>query len=156
MQTDDTVTDWLRMLGDGDELAAHRLWGRFSDRMGRLARRRLKDMHTAGFDEEDVALSAFHEFCRAVQDGRYSRIADRNDLWRLLAVITRRKAAQRLTAELRQKRGGEVVQHLNGDLNKIPDSEPTPELIAMLTDECRHFLGKLADDELRLKRFLSP
>ena len=43
-------------------------------------------------DEEDVALSAFDSFCRGAQRGRFPQLDDRDNLWRLLVVITSRKA----------------------------------------------------------------
>ena len=57
-------------------------------------------------DEEDAALSAFDSFCRGAARGRFPRLDDRDDLWRLLVVITERKAARPGRARARQKRGG--------------------------------------------------
>ena len=56
------------------------------------AARRLPGHARRDFDEEDVALSAFHSFCDRVGRGQFPGSTDRNDLWRLLATITARKA----------------------------------------------------------------
>lgn len=148
LATNDTVTGWLHGLGDGDETAARKLWERYSRRLQELARRRLRNMERRIFDEEDVALSAFGHFCAAVQDGRYQDMEGRDDLWRLLAAITGRKAQQRMEEAGRQKRGGDF--HPSPiDLDDVAGNDPAPEVLALLTDQCRYFLANLSDDELR-------
>jgi hypothetical protein len=53
-----------------------------------------------------VAVSAFDSFCRAAEGGRFPQLSDRNSLWRLLVVLTARKAAHLFHHETRLKRGG--------------------------------------------------
>jgi hypothetical protein len=57
-------------------------------------------------DEEDAALSAFNSFCQGVADGRFPLLADRDDRWRLLVVLTVRKAIDQAKRHGAQKRGG--------------------------------------------------
>ena len=38
-------------------------------------------------EPEDVALSAFNSLCRGLENGRFPKLQDRDDLWRLLVVI---------------------------------------------------------------------
>ena len=64
-----------------------------------------------GFDEEDVALSAFHTFCRSIMDGRYGEVANRDALWQLLLVVTINKARRRIRDENRLCRGGGFTQN---------------------------------------------
>ena len=68
-----------------------------------------------------MALSAFDSFCRNAERGRFPQLADRDSLWRLLVVITARKAAHLVRDETRQKRGGgdRPVSEGSGD----PDEE---------------------------------
>ena len=40
----------------------------------------------ADADEEDAALSAFHCLCEGAVRGRFLRLDDRDDLWRVLAM----------------------------------------------------------------------
>ena len=56
-----SVSGWLDDLRAGDQAAAGRLWGRYFDRLVRLAgtRRRASRATSAESDEEDAALSAF-------------------------------------------------------------------------------------------------
>ena len=103
--TEGSVTAWIGALRGGDsDAAAHRLWDRYFDRLVDLAgaapvRGRGPD------DEEDAALSAFESLCRGVTEGRFVRLEGRDELWRLMATITARKAADRIEREGRQKRG---------------------------------------------------
>jgi RNA polymerase sigma factor (sigma-70 family) len=85
-------------------------------------------------DAEDVAQSAFHAFCRAAADGRAMELADRDDLWRLLATISRHKATDRIRRELRLRRGGRAAISSQG-LECAEDDAPSPAEAALLRDE---------------------
>src|SRR5215469_6728517 len=101
-----SVTRWLESLKLGDAAAAQELWRRYFQALVRLARDRLRGAPRAVADEEDAALSAFDSFVRGAACNRYPRLDDRDDLWRLLVVITERKALDQAQRERRQKRGG--------------------------------------------------
>jgi hypothetical protein len=103
-----SVTCWLGNLREGDLAAAQPLWERYFSRLVVVARGKLKRVRrsTAGEDEEDAALSAFNSFCGGAARGRFPQLADRGDLWRLLVVITARKAMAQAHREGRKKRGG--------------------------------------------------
>lgn len=151
MATPQSVTLWLRQLEAGDRAAAQPLWECYYSRLVRLARSRLRSAPRRVADEEDVALSAFDSFCRAVAQRRFPQLGDRNDLWRLLVTITARKAADLVEHEGRQKRGGGRGQSLEGTrtLEQAVGREPTPAFAAQVAEECRRLLGQLADAELR-------
>src|SRR5690349_4606330 len=91
-----SVTRWIGSLKAGDADAAQRLWERYFGALVRLAYARLRGAPRAAADEEDAALSAFDSFCRGAARGRYPRLDDRDDLWRLLVVITERKALDQI------------------------------------------------------------
>jgi DNA-directed RNA polymerase specialized sigma24 family protein len=147
MSPADSVTAWLSRLKEGDQDAAERLWRRYFGKLVELARARLASCRTAR-DEEDVALSAFASFCRAAAAGRFPRLDDQNDLWRILLVIVRCKAYDQIDHEGRLRRGG-AVQHVTIDLDQLAAAEPTPELAAIVADQCEHLLDRLNDDTLR-------
>src|SRR5262245_60742354 len=108
--SDDAVTLWLDGLRDGDAEAAQKVWERYFERLVRLAGSRLPDHARREFDEEDVALSALRSFFAGAAEQRFPQLTDRNDLWALLVLITRRKAAAYVRHGTRLKRGGgEVV-----------------------------------------------
>jgi DNA-directed RNA polymerase specialized sigma24 family protein len=155
---DDSVTEWIESLKAGDDLAAEKLWSRYFASLVRLARDRLRGAARAAADEEDAALNAFDSFVRGAACGRYPRLDDRNDLWRLLVVITERKAADQAQHERRQKRGGGKLDRLQsnrgdvdwrGEVAGVAGAMPTPEFAAMVADEYRSLLARLRDDSLR-------
>jgi ECF sigma factor len=97
-QGEGSVTRWIGDLKSGGDSAAQRLWERYFERLVRLARNKLQTTRRPRTveDEEDAALSAFDSFCRGVDRGRFPRLADRDDLWRLLVVLTMRKALDQI------------------------------------------------------------
>ncbi len=151
-----SISHWLGDLKAGDKDAAQPLWERYYARLVGLARAKLRSRRLAVSDEEDAALSAFNSFFDGVARGRFPQLADRDDLWRILVVITARKAGAQLQREGRQKRGaGRVVgaADLPGDADdlftQVVSAEPTPEFAAMAAEECRRLLAVLDDEELR-------
>src|SRR6516162_145511 len=106
MSSPGSVTAWIAQLRAGDAAAAQPLWEGYYRRLVGLARQRLLGRPRAAADEEDVALSAFDSFCRGAEQGRFPRLADRDNLWQLLVTITARKALQLIRHERRRKRGG--------------------------------------------------
>ena len=142
----DSVTQWILALKTGDDEAAERLWERYFQQLVVLARERLKGGGL--YDEEDVALSVFDVFCRMSQEEPEFRPANRDELWRLLAVIALRKVQQRQKGERAQKRGG--LLHRN-DLTSIGDltsSVPPPDFSVMMAEECQRLISALSDAEL--------
>src|SRR3954462_10977271 len=107
---DGSITRCVGELKAGDPAAAQVLWDRYFDHLVRLARRRLAVGKRAGADEdeEDAALSAFDSFCAGLAGGRFPRLGDRDDLWRLLVVITTRKASAQADRRRALKRGGDL------------------------------------------------
>jgi DNA-directed RNA polymerase specialized sigma24 family protein len=144
-----SVTGWVDGLRDGDPAAARKLWGRYFGRLVGLARRRLRGTPRRGADEEDVALSAFDSFRRGAERGRFPDLGDRDDLWRLLVVITARKAGRLARYESRLKRGGGASQDPEQEVGGLVGREPSPEFAAQVAEECQQLLGLLGDGELR-------
>lgn len=146
-----SISHWLRPLSEGDEAAAQQLWERYFHRLVELARKRLR-LGPRREAAEDVALSAFDSFCRSAAQGRFPRLADRDGLWRLLVVITARKAARHTRDARRQKRGGMMAEATGGDeapsLVEIVSREPSPEFAAQAAEECQRLLRLLGDPEL--------
>jgi DNA-directed RNA polymerase specialized sigma24 family protein len=145
-----SVTRWIKQLRAGDQAAADPLWRRYFERLVALARVRLLHAPRRAADEEDVALSAFHSFCRAAERGRFPKLDDRDDVWRLLVIFTRRKAAHLLRDGGRLKRGGGGHGLDDGiDLELLAGEEPSPDFVAEMAEECRRLLGRLDDATLR-------
>jgi DNA-directed RNA polymerase specialized sigma24 family protein len=150
-----SVSNWLGSLQEGDPEAAQRLWERYFQRLIELARKKLRALpHREA--AEDVALSAFDSFCRGAGRGRFPQLSDRDSLWRLLVVITARKAAHYKRDANRQKRGGAAAMvrpgpigaEIETTLEQIVGRDPTPEFAAQAAEECSRLLRLLGDPEL--------
>jgi hypothetical protein len=159
---DGSITGWIAGVKSGDLAAAQPLWERYFARMVNLARARLRASsrrsRDPASDEEDAALSAFDSLCDGLARGQFPQLADRDDLWRLLVVITTRKVSAQARRQLRQKRGAghvraasDLAQPDSDDdlLVHAVSSEPTPEFAAMVAEEYRRLLDRLGDDVLR-------
>jgi DNA-directed RNA polymerase specialized sigma24 family protein len=145
-----SVTHWLSRLREGDPAAAEQLWHRYFQRLVGLARKRLQGAPRRAADEEDVALSAFDSFCRRAEQGCFPELLDRDSLWRVLVVITGRKAYHLVRDESRQKRGGPAGGPADEqDLAEVLSREPSPEFAAQVAEDCERLLRSLGDPELR-------
>ena len=107
---EDSLSVWISDLEAGDSVAAQKVFEHFFERLIALAKTKISDGLRRAADEEDVALSALNSFFHGAAKGRFPRLSDREDLWRLLLVITSRKAADHANRELAQKRGGGKVR----------------------------------------------
>ncbi len=157
MGSSTSVTVWLKELKEGhrDE-ATRQLWQAY---FGRLVGRAhaLLGRRGRGGDAEDVALSAFASFVRAVEHGRFPRLEDREDLWQVLLVLAARKAGKQLRWESAEKRGGGKVvtfSELSGEDSESPGpevlgGEPDPSEAAALAETCARLLDRLDKTDLR-------
>jgi RNA polymerase sigma factor (sigma-70 family) len=142
-----SVTRWMAGLRAGDGAAAQRLWEEYFRRLVGLARKRLAGRPAGPAGSEDVALSAFATFCRAVGAGRFPGLADRGDLWQVLIMLTARKAIDAVDQEQAAKRWGRAPRARS--LDDVIGDEPTPAFAAEVADQCRALLERLGDDDLR-------
>jgi hypothetical protein len=144
MPSNQSVTKLINQLKAGDPAAAQQLWERYFDRMVGLARKHLRGAPRRSGDEEDAALHAFDSFCRRAREGRFPELFDRNNLWRLLVVITARKAwkLRRQDLRLHDVPEGDLSDL---DLEQFIDSEPTPQFAALVSDEYRRLIQMLDD-----------
>jgi DNA-directed RNA polymerase specialized sigma24 family protein len=159
MSSTDSVTLWLNQLKSGDRAAVGPLWERYFRLLVHCARSRLASHFRRAADEEDVALSAFVSFCQGVEEGRFPQLDDRNDLGRLLMMLTARKVFSLIERESAAKRGGGEVsaeadlprQGEGGEtpLEQVLSREPTPEMAACIAEEWRCLLERLAGEDLR-------
>ena len=125
-----------------------------------LHEEKLGGMPRRAADEEDVALSAMHSFCRGMADHRFDEVGDREDLWKLLVTITARKVCAK-RRHFAAKRGGGAVRGESAFFTTAADEEndqgiggvlgrePTPELANMVAKDCRLLLDRLGDETLR-------
>lgn len=157
MKSAASVTTWLDQLKLDKQEAAEKLWEAYYAQLVRLARRKLAGAQRRVADEEDVALAAFHSFCRGIKQGRFPRLDDRDDLWQVLVMLTARKAIDQKQLEQRQKRGGGRVRgesaftrsdRTDAGIADVIGDEPTPEFAALIAEEFDRLLHRLGDDTL--------
>ncbi len=141
------ISHWIAHLMAGNVSAAQPLWEYYFDRLVRLARARLGPV--GPIDGEDIALSAFRSFCVGAARGRFPKLADRNDLWRLLVFITAQKICDYAEHCNALKRGGGVSLQGGMTLEKVVGDEPSPEFAAMMVEQVQRLLSLLNDETLR-------
>jgi DNA-directed RNA polymerase specialized sigma24 family protein len=160
--SENSVSVWLRPLKEGDPQAAQELWDRYFEKLVRLARKKLQGAPRRIADEEDVALSAFHSFCEGAAQGKFPRLDDRDNLWRVMVVITARKASRLAERERRQKRGGGNLRgesvfrgedEISAGIQQVVGSEPTPEFAAQFAEEHERLLAMLEPDLRQIARW---
>jgi DNA-directed RNA polymerase specialized sigma24 family protein len=160
MSSESSVTHWVRKLELGDEEAARQLFGRYFRRLVDLAQRRLAASDRRVSDEEDVALTVFRCLCDGAKRGQLAHVTSRDDLWRLLIVITSHKVIDQKRHAAGQKRGGGRVRggaaSQQGDNSRstdpwrlIVDDEPTPDTLCMLAEEHQRLMTLLPDERFR-------
>jgi DNA-directed RNA polymerase specialized sigma24 family protein len=145
MTENETVSQWLDQLKQGNDQAVQELWDRYQHRQMGLARKLLGGAPLGAADEEDVALSAFNSFCVRAAEGKFPVLEDRDDLWKILATITVRKAS-RLARRERRRKGADIEQ----PLEDFSDHGLSPELVVISKQELRRLFDLLEDEQLRL------
>lgn len=157
LDAEESITRWIDGVRNGDQEAARRLWDTFFHRLTLIARQRLQHANRTVSDEEDVVLSAFKSFCAGIRKGRFPDLKDREDLWRLLFVITARKVADQFAYQRRDKRDSrrdaspyEKYEDADASLdNLFVSNEPSPEFTAECADQLRSLLDQLQLEDLQ-------
>lgn len=154
-----SVTAWIGDLKDGQDAASQKIWERYFDRLVRVAKRQLGSAPRRIADEEDVAVSVFDSLCKGAAEGRFDRLKDRDDLWKLLTAISGMKAVDQIRRQTAQKRGGENVRGESivagagasqlGGFDQFVHDEPTPEFLALMDEQQQQMFRALPDDTQR-------
>lgn len=143
---------FLKILA-GQEDAFTELYRRLAQSLEKVARRVLQGHPGGKCDAEEVVQSVFVSFWQRTRERGFDAALNRNELWKLLATITARKALNRIRNAHAQKRGGGQVR-LEADIEHRP-GEPIElaELAAVQPAQvfglaCEDLLSKL-DEECR-------
>ncbi|MCA9262073.1 MAG: hypothetical protein KDA61_22805, partial [Planctomycetales bacterium] len=96
MDDTDQVTAWIKELAKGSSDSAEKIWNAYYEKLTRYARRKLAGHPRRVVDEEDVALSAMNSFYRCAAAGRFPKLDDHDDLWKILLTLTARKAQKKI------------------------------------------------------------
>ena len=140
-----SITNWLRGIRAGDQAAGRALYDRYYQQAVEVAVRRLRGKRLALADGEDVAHVALASLLQGAVAGKFARLADRNDLWQLLVVLTVRKAVNAIHHDRRQKRDGRRTVSNVESLDELKSSEPSPDF----DEYFQHLLDRLPTDNVR-------
>ena len=149
MSTSHSITALLSGVKRADTDAIYALFDRCYRRVVAISRRRLDGVPCCGFDQDDVANSAFREFLDRAAVRKFKKLENRQDVWQILAMLVGDKIGDRLQYQGRKKRG-EGRPDVNLDnvvqiISKLDD----PALEAEINDAKRVFLEKLPSDDHR-------
>ncbi len=154
---DGSVSRWISQLKNGEHEAAQALWERYHARLLGLARQRLAQSNRGHADEEDAVQVAFKCFFEGVIFGRFPNLSDRDDLWRLLVVITTRKSIDHVRREQRNGSGHVTlsvastisIKRGEDDLENLVCREPTADMALELIEGYETLLARLDDPQLK-------
>lgn len=144
-----SITQWLLQLRSGDRQAAQPIWDKYFTRLVRVARMHLVGSPKRVVDEEDVVINAFDSFCRGAERGRFPKLDDSTDLWRVLVMITERKAINQIKFLSRKKRvpTGRTVTYVDAEHGR--EIQPSAWFCAGVAELYFELINDLPDDTLR-------
>lgn len=157
MDTNGSVTNWLRAMEEGDEDAAQQLWERYSGDMLGVARRRMRRLKQRDIvDEEDIVVSAFAAVCLAARKGQLASVLNRTDLWGLMVVSTLQKIGQRVQySEAQKRQPDKLIRQADGldefgsRMERLVSDADGPASEAMHADRMEQLLARLSNPDLR-------
>jgi RNA polymerase sigma factor (sigma-70 family) len=159
MSSNESVTAWIGALKESGQTAAQLLYERYIEQLVSLARKKLGAAPRRMADEEDVAQVAMNSFFRGVQQGRFPRLRDRDDLWQVLIMLVERKAIDQIRRQSSKKREGIVGESVFGrpdleasavgGIEQIMGYEPSPQFAVEVAEEFDRRLQQLGDEELQ-------
>lgn len=155
-----SISIWIEDLRAGDNRAAHEIWDRYFDRLVRHANRRLGNASRRFADEEDVAVSVFESLCEGAAEGRFKKLSNRDDLWKLLVAMTRMKAVDQIRRQTAKKRGGTELRGesiVDGPTNdqtpagfdQFLGEDPSPEFLVAMDEQYQVLMNALPDESQR-------
>lgn len=152
------VTVWLGQLAEGDDEAAQQVYQMYFEQITHLARRRMSPAYRRVADEEDVAQSVMRNLFEGIAAGRFGELSSRENLWKLLVVMTARKAINVVEKQRAQKRGGGGVRGESilqggsdaGGFDRFESPATRPEFLAEIMEESERQLSRLQDEVLQL------
>jgi RNA polymerase sigma-70 factor (ECF subfamily) len=140
------MADWIERVLQQAPGFEREVVERYTRRLLDLAGRKLPGPLRRRVDPEDVVQSVYRSFFQRLQDGRFS-FDDSQDLWRLLAAMTFRKACNARKFHLRDRRDARREQSLTPP--KGADSAAVGAVLADPQDEDLNLLLGCLEELLR-------
>jgi len=151
----ESVSFWIGQIRDGESVATEKIWRRYFQSLADFASFRMKEFTSPVADGEEIAVSAFNDVFQGLQRGRFPNLMNRDDFWKLLICITRRRIADHVEFHLRPKRDirrnesfdkGKVDAQRNLNFDRIADN---PAWQAEFADTCQMLFSALDNHQLR-------
>jgi RNA polymerase sigma-70 factor (ECF subfamily) len=151
MTATDSFTSLLERLRSDENSAARDVLRRYSRQLIALTRRQFEPRLARRIDPEEVVQSAFKSFFVRHREGKL-RVGDWNNLWGLLALITRRKCADRVEYFRAGRRDVDrevsIPEGSGQRWEPAEGREPSPEEAAVLA-ETVEYLFRVSDEDER-------
>lgn len=145
-----SVTRWIRELKSGNKDALSKLWDRYFPKAKQKARHHFGTDSRTVRDEEDIALSVMGALFK---DASLLDVTDREDLIRLLLVVTKRKVLSEKRSQKSLSRGGgkvNIVTDLSDLLKNFvlnrKGEMASPDSIAVMSEQYQILMNSLPDD----------
>jgi RNA polymerase sigma factor (sigma-70 family) len=138
--------DLMARVRSGDEAAEAVVFRRFVHRLIALAARQFDAWIRDPADVENIVVSAYKSFYRRNRRGELD-LADWDELWSLLVVITLHKCTKRrkyLRAARRDVGRQVSLESWNGGATELADRSPTPQEAAILKETLEQLLRAMA------------
>jgi RNA polymerase sigma factor (sigma-70 family) len=149
MSADHSITALLSGVKRTDREAVHTLFDRCYNRVVAISLRKLGGAARRGFDQDDVANSAFREFLSRAAAGDFKKLENREDVWQVLTLLVGDKIGDRLRHEGRMKRGGGEPDVPLKEIAEAISKLDGPSLEAEINDARQVFLANLPSDDHR-------
>jgi RNA polymerase sigma-70 factor (ECF subfamily) len=149
---------WERLiqgLRTGDRLVLQDFWDQYGPMLQRVAEKNLAEGMRRRLGPEDVVQSVCRTFFRRAHGGEF-KLADTEELWRLLCAITLTKIREKTRFHLRKKRGLDQEQALAAGGDDSPMGwdpvapGPTPAEAAEFSDQFQQMLAGLDEEEKQI------
>jgi len=147
----DSLSVLFRKILTGENEALTELYQRLAQPLANVAERVLKGRAGGRHDAEDIVQSVFTSFWQRARDRKYDSTLNRNQIWKLLATITARKALNRIRQQQAQKRGGGEVRLATDLQRRDGEAFDLAEFAAVLPSQefdlaCEELLSRLDQD----------
>jgi RNA polymerase sigma-70 factor, ECF subfamily len=146
MTPQESFAELMDLLRGGQDAAAEEVLRRFTGQLIALARGQLRRSVGHRADPEDVVQSALASFLVRHREGGFA-VPSWNSLWKLLALITLRKCADRVEYFRAGRRDSAREAASEAGWRDAIDREPTPLEAAQLAETVEQLLRDLDADE---------
>ncbi len=134
----------MRRLREGSDDAATTLYLRYAQRLRRLANAQVSPHMALRVDPEGVVQSVFRTFFRRASSGQYE-VAEKEDLWKLLLVMSLNKIRTAGTHHRASKRDqGKTCSLSNIDDGNAAENEEAFHVLKLTIEEV---VGNLPEDQ---------